>query len=116
MLGGRDLLSQAVANLVDNAIKFTPGGGAVTVSLAREDGGYGLAVADSGPGIPAALRARAVERFYRLESSRSTAGSGLGLSLVAAVAQLHGGRLVLEDNRPGLVARLTLPANGGPPG
>ncbi len=116
VLGGRDLLSQAVANLVDNAIKFTPGGGAVTVSLAREDGGYGLAVADSGPGIPAALRARAVERFYRLESSRSTAGSGLGLSLVAAVAELHGGRLVLEDNRPGLVARLTLPANGGPPG
>ena len=114
VLGGRDLLSQAVANLVDNAIKFTPEGGSIAVSLAREAGGYALAVADSGPGIPAALRDKALERFYRLESSRSMPGSGLGLSLVAAVTELHGGRLVLEDNRPGLRVRLILPANGEP--
>lgn len=105
----RHLLAQALANLIDNAVKFTPGGGEVTVSLAEADGGAVLGVSDSGPGIPEADRERVLDRFVRLDSSRSTEGSGLGLSLAAAVARLHGGSLVLGDNAPGLKAKLFLP-------
>ncbi len=104
--GNRNLISQAVANLVDNAIKYTPEGGSVVVGLEQVPDGPQLVVSDSGPGIPAEERLRVTERFVRLESSRNSPGTGLGLSLVAAVARLHEAEFVLEDNRPGLRAVL----------
>ncbi len=107
--GDRDMLFQAVANLVDNAIKHAAGGGLIEISLAPEDGGAAIAVKDDGPGIPAEEREKVRERFYRLDRSRSTPGSGLGLSLVSAVAARHGGELRLLDGEPGLLAVLTLP-------
>jgi signal transduction histidine kinase len=103
------LIAQAVGNLVDNAIKYTPAGGTITLSATRRDGECAITVADSGPGISAVERAHAVERFYRGDASRGTPGVGLGLSLVSAVARLHGGSLELDDNQPGLVATLVLP-------
>jgi len=110
VLGDRHLLSQAAANLVDNAIKYTPEGGRVRVSVACGDTGSArLTVGDSGPGIPEKFRASVLDRFVRLEQSRHTAGTGLGLSLVAAVADLHGARLELGDNRPGLRIDLVFP-------
>jgi signal transduction histidine kinase len=110
--GSRQLLSQAVANLLDNAVKYTPSGGRVTLAVAPGADGAGprLSVADSGPGIPEAERERVLQRFVRLEPSRSTPGNGLGLSLVDAVARLHGCRLELADNDPGLRATLAFPA------
>src|SRR5256885_2244308 len=122
--GNRELVSQALANLVDNAIKYAAPGadhvnganGAQPEIVAKalsEGGGIVLTVADGGPGIPEADRSRVVERFVRLEQSRSQPGSGLGLSLAAAVARLHGGELKLEDNHPRLRSALTLP-RGGP--
>jgi signal transduction histidine kinase len=107
--GDRNLLFQAVANLTDNAVKFAPEGGQVGLDLTCATGEARLTVTDDGPGIPKAARQRVLERFFRLEASRSTPGSGLGLSLVAAVARLHHGELSLEDNAPGLRARLSLP-------
>jgi signal transduction histidine kinase len=107
--GSRQLLFQAIANLVDNAIKHTPAGGRIDIGVRREAGSAILAVADTGPGIPLADRERVLEPFVRLDSSRSTPGSGLGLALVAAIARLHGARIVLGDNRPGLVAALRFP-------
>jgi signal transduction histidine kinase len=104
--GNWNLLSQALANLVDNAIKYTPAGGRVTIATGRNNGGAVLSVADTGPGIPEEDRTRALERFVRLEASRNSAGSGLGLSLVAAVARLHEARLELSDNHPGLRASM----------
>ncbi|MBI2713677.1 MAG: HAMP domain-containing protein [Rhizobiales bacterium] len=119
--GNRELVSQALANLVDNAIKYAePVDKAVNgvapeiVVRALSEGDHILlTVADSGPGIPESDRARAVERFVRLEQSRSQPGSGLGLSLASAVARLHGGELTLEDNHPGLKSIIALP-RGGP--
>lgn len=108
--GDRDLLFQALANLVDNAIKYTPTGGRIQVSVGQEGGEFALCVADSGPGVPAELRERVFERFFRLDGSRSTPGNGLGLSLVKAVVDLHGGYLRMEDNGPGLQVCLWLPA------
>jgi signal transduction histidine kinase len=113
LTGDRDLLLQAIANLLDNAVKFTPEGGTITLSAVASDGVVELRVADGGPGLAPADRARAGERFFRADSARSTPGSGLGLSLVRAVAHLHGGELLLEDawpgrNPPGLLARLRL--------
>jgi signal transduction histidine kinase len=102
MVGDRDLLAQAAGNLLDNALKFTPAGGRVLLSArvqARE--GIEISVEDTGPGLAPEDRARAGERFFRADSSRATPGSGLGLSLVLAVARMHGGELVLEDARPG---------------
>jgi hypothetical protein len=118
--GNRELVSQAVANLVDNAIKYAGpdraaanGAPAEVVLTAQNDGDrILLAVSDAGPGIPAADRLRATERFVRLEQSRSQPGSGLGLSLAAAVARLHGGELRLEDNHPGLRSVIALPRAG----
>jgi signal transduction histidine kinase len=106
VMGDRDLLFQAVTNLLDNAIKYTPRGGSIMLDLRQADGAVELSVADDGPGIPADERDKVVQRFYRLERSRATPGSGLGLSLVAAVAQLHRAKLRLEDNHPGLKATL----------
>ena len=105
--GHRELLGQAIANLLDNAIKYTPAGGRIAIVLDRAGGAPRLAIADSGPGVPTGERARVLERFVRLDSSRGTPGSGLGLSLVAAVAKLHGARLALADNAPGLSITLT---------
>ena len=117
--GNRELVSQALANLVDNAIKYAePNGkanGEPTEIIVRADNDgerIMLSVADRGPGIPDADRGRAVERFVRLEQSRSEPGSGLGLSLASAVARLHGGELKLEDNRPGLRSTIALPRAG----
>jgi signal transduction histidine kinase len=108
--GDRDLVQQAVANLVDNAVKFSPPGGTVRLRATPSPAGVEIAVADQGPGIPAADRTRATERFFRGEAARSTPGAGLGLALVQAVAQLHLGSLRLDDAGPGLRAVLTLPA------
>jgi signal transduction histidine kinase len=100
--GSRQLLAHALANLVDNALKFTPAGGRVDVRVVHRDGGLELSVADTGPGIAAGDRARALERGARLASAEGTPGSGLGLSLVEAVARMHHATLALEDNAPGL--------------
>ncbi len=108
----RELVSQALANLVDNAIKYADEGNEkpqVTISVSEDKGVVTFRVADNGTGIAEADRPRVTERFVRLEESRSKPGAGLGLSLVSAVAQLHGGKLVLTDNRPGLAAVLTVP-------
>ena len=117
--GNRELVSQALANLIDNAIKYAGRNGKVNgvpaeiVVRAGDDGErITLSVADRGPGIPDADRGRVVERFVRLEQSRSEPGSGLGLSLASAVARLHGGELKLEDNHPGLRTTIALPRAG----
>jgi len=117
--GNRELVSQALANLIDNAIKYAGPSGKVNgvpaeiVVKAGNDGErITLSVADRGPGIPDADRGRVVERFVRLEQSRSESGSGLGLSLASAVARLHGGELKLEDNHPGLRTTIALPRAG----
>ena len=117
--GNRELVSQALANLIDNAIKYAGTNGKVNgvpaeiVVKAGNDGErIMLSVADRGPGIPDADRGRVVERFVRLEQSRSEPGSGLGLSLASAVARLHGGELKLEDNHPGLRTTIALPRAG----
>jgi signal transduction histidine kinase len=107
--GNRNLITQALANLVDNAIKYTPEGGRVSVALERTGYGAALVVSDTGPGIPAVERSRVVDRFVRLESSRHSPGTGLGLSLAAAVARMHDAELVLSDNAPGLRAALRFP-------
>jgi signal transduction histidine kinase len=117
--GNRELVSQALANLIDNAIKYAGPNGQVNgapaeiVVKAGNDGErISISVADRGPGIAEADRGRVVERFVRLEQSRSEPGSGLGLSLAAAVARLHGGELKLEDNHPGLRSTIALPRAG----
>jgi signal transduction histidine kinase len=115
--GNRELISQALANLVDNAIKYSGAKpehvqGAppdIVLGAAAEGDRILLSVADRGPGIPETERSRAVERFVRLEQSRSQPGSGLGLSLASAVARLHGGELILSDNNPGLKTVIALP-------
>ena len=117
--GNRQLIGQALANLVDNAIKYsagtTPAGGGEVSIDAKVSGAHCIIiVADRGPGIGEQDRERAVRRFVRLDKSRSKPGTGLGLSLVAAVARLHGGVLKLEDNRPGLRAVLMLPSGTQP--
>lgn len=114
--GEQGLFNQAVSNLIENALKYTPEGGHIEVrAVRRPDGRIEIAVSDDGPGIPSADRERVLERFVRLESARSSAGAGLGLSLVAAVARLHRGGLHLRDglgdeNHKGLCAALVLPA------
>jgi signal transduction histidine kinase len=117
--GNRELISQALANLVDNAIKYGAGMNGAEAEIVVTARGEGdrilLAVADSGRGIPQPDRGRAVERFVRLEQSRSQPGSGLGLSLASAVARLHGGELKLEDNNPGLKTVISLPRAGSVP-
>ena len=107
--GDRALLQQAVANLLDNAIKFSDGSASVRL-VARTEGNAALIrVVDGGPGIPTVDLARATERFFRGETARSTPGSGLGLALVQAVVQLHGGELRLADAEPGLSATVAIP-------
>jgi len=100
VIGDRDLLFDAISNLIDNAV--THGGGNVQVTVRDDDQGPTVSVADRGPGIPLEERKHVLKRFYRIERSRSSPGHGLGLSLVAAVVQLHRARLEMEDNGPGL--------------
>ena len=105
----RELLSQAITNLLDNAIHHAASGGEVVLRLSERAGETCVQVEDRGPGIAAADRAQALRRFGRLDAARSTPGAGLGLSLLDAVARLHGGRFELTDNAPGLLARIVLP-------
>ncbi len=117
--GSRELIGQALANLIDNAIKYgkpqVPGQPAEILMSARGEGGaIRFVVADRGPGIPEQDRVRVLERFVRLEASRTRPGAGLGMSLAAAVARLHGGELKLEDNAPGLRVTLSIPAGAKP--
>jgi signal transduction histidine kinase len=125
--GNRELISQALANLVENAIKYgkpTPalqplgadavaGTREILIEARREGDQVLFSVTDHGPGIPESDRRHAIERFVRLETSRTLPGSGLGLSLASAVATLHGGELRLGDSHPGLVATLAIPALAG---
>ncbi len=103
VLGERMLVIRLAANLIDNAIKFSPAGGAVTVSVDGENGTASLCVADRGPGIPADERERVLGRFQRGAATRHIAGHGLGLALVSAVAKRHGARIDLEEGKPGLI-------------
>jgi len=111
--GDRDLLFDAVANLIDNAIKHGRDAGQVTVEVAQDNGGAVISIADDGPGIPVNESQQVFKRFYRLERSRRTPGNGLGLSLVAAVARLHSARIEMADNAPGLKFRLLFPLLAG---
>jgi signal transduction histidine kinase len=113
VLGDRDLLFDALSNVVDNAIRHG-GPGEVVVEAAENATDAAVAVADRGPGIPPAERKRVFKRFYRLERSRSSPGNGLGLSLVAAVAQLHDARIDMADNAPGLSVRIRFPPATAP--
>jgi signal transduction histidine kinase len=110
--GSRHLLAQAIGNLLDNAIKYTPKDGTIELRVKPTADMVEVSVVDSGPGIPDSEKAHVLERFVRLESSRHTPGNGLGLSLVKAVAELHHAELVLGDNRPGLIVTLRLPRHG----
>lgn len=109
----RELIGQAMVNLLENAMKYARpeegSAGRIAVGVHREGGEVRIVVADNGPGIPEGDRKRVLERFVRLEKSRSEPGSGLGLSLVNAVARLHGGRFSVEDNAPGVRAVLAIP-------
>ena len=115
--GNREFLAQALANILDNAVKYTPSGGAIMLRVRRRSSGeIEFSVTDTGPGVPEGDRERVVERFVRLENSRNQPGAGLGLSLVAAVAEAHGGRLELAEGPgkvgemgPGLRVALVLP-------
>jgi len=107
--GNGQLLAQALVNLIENAIKYVPAGGHMEVSVTREPDALWLSVADNGPGIPEADRQRILQPFVRLERDRNQAGSGLGMSLVAAVMRMHRAHLELLDNHPGLRVRCRLP-------
>lgn len=112
--GDRELLAQMLANLLENALRHAPEGASVTLTATRSAGDVAVEIADDGPGIPPAERARVFRRFYRLEASRTTPGTGLGLSLVAAVAALHGIAIDMADNEPGLRVRLRFRGGGLP--
>ena len=109
VFGHRQLLAQALSNLIENAIKYAAWGGEIAVLVHDEHSTLKLGVSDRGPGIPAERRDEARRRFGRLDPSRGDEGAGLGLSLVQAIAHLHQGDLALFDNSPGLVALLQIP-------
>jgi signal transduction histidine kinase len=116
--GDRDLLTQMLANLVENAIRHTPPGSHIELALHRAPGAVVISVADDGPGIPPEERVKVLDRFYRLEASRTTPGSGLGLALIKAIADLHDAALVLRDTTSGsdprgLTVEVRLPAKAG---
>jgi signal transduction histidine kinase len=115
VVGDRDLLFQAIGNLVDNAVKYSPQGAEVTLAVAARPESVEIEVADTGPGIPPELHGEVFRRFFRADHSRSTPGSGLGLSLVQAVLQLHGASIRLLDNGPGLKVRVSLPGESPAP-
>lgn len=105
----RELIAQLAVNLLDNALRHTPAGTGIGVALDADEDSVRLTISDKGPGIPETDRDRVFARFARLESSRTTPGHGLGLSLVAAIARAHGGTVRLDDNHPGVRAMVTLP-------
>jgi signal transduction histidine kinase len=107
-VGNRQMIGRAVANLIDNALKYGAGGGSLGLSASDHGDSVEIVVSDHGPGIPQHLREDAVRKYRRLEEARTTEGSGLGLTMARAVARLHGGDIVLEDNEPGLRVRLLL--------
>ena len=109
LVGDRELLTQVLANLLENSIRHTGAGTAIEVKLVSTPDEVHLIVADNGPGVPAQLREKLFDRFYRPEASRTTPGSGLGLSLVKAIANLHNARISLRDNRPGLLFEFQFP-------
>lgn len=104
--GDPQLLTQLFANLLENALRHGGESAHISMSLSEEVGAVSAVVADNGPGVPANERSRVLRRFYRLDASRSTPGSGLGLSLAAAIAELHDAQLTLADNRPGLAVEI----------
>jgi signal transduction histidine kinase len=108
--GDRELLLQLFANLVENAIKHSPPESRITLSAWQGPGRACVEIADNGPGIPAQLRSKVLQRFFRLESSRTTQGSGLGLSLAHAVVKLHEASMELSHNDPGLKVVVAMPA------
>ena len=110
--GDHELLTQMVANLIENSINHCPAGVMITVELSQEAGIPMLCIADTGPGIPAAEREKVLRRFYRLEASRTTPGSGLGLALVKAIAEIHSASVELSDNQPGLRVAVQFHATG----
>jgi signal transduction histidine kinase len=112
MLGHRQLLAQAMSNLIENAIRYGSSGGEIRVGVVPNAARLRIEVADRGPGIPTELRSQALRRFGRLDSSRSDEGAGLGLALAEAIAHLHDGDLLLESNAPGLLTVLDLPLHG----
>jgi signal transduction histidine kinase len=111
--GDSQLLTQLFANLIENAIRHTPPGSRIDVASKRTGSSIEIAVRDNGPGIPKEERENVFRRLYRLDKSRTDPGSGLGLSLVAAITTLHDAQIALEDNQPGLIVRLTFPADHG---
>lgn len=107
--GEKNLLAQAFANLLDNAMKFTPKGGAITIACENTEHSTTIIIADNGPGVPEEFRQKVFEKFFRLEQSRNTKGNGLGLSLVAAIARIHNVTVTLSDNHPGLKTAFSFP-------
>jgi signal transduction histidine kinase len=112
--GNQQLLAQALVNLLENALKYVPAGGRIDVAVSNSEASVVLEVADNGPGIPAADRQRVLQPFMRLERDRTQSGSGLGLSLIAAVMRLHRASIELLDNEPGLKIRCVFPKNIDP--
>jgi signal transduction histidine kinase len=111
LFGHRQLLAQAISNLVENAIRYGSAGGRIEVRVRPGEKQIRIEVADRGPGIPLERRQEALKRFGRLDSSRSDEGAGLGLALAQAIAHLHDGELLLEDNQPGLLIVMRLPVH-----
>jgi signal transduction histidine kinase len=111
LYGHRQLLAQAISNLIENAIRYGTAGGEIRVRVEPNERNIRVEVADRGPGIPADRRDEARRRFGRLDTSRSDEGAGLGLALAESIAHLHNGQLTLEDNAPGLLTTLTLPVH-----
>ena len=110
IMGNRQLIAQAITNLLDNAVKYTPSGGHITLTAEQRGENIHVSVGDNGHGIPPDKRDDVLKRFVRLDSARSTPGNGLGLSLVSAIVALHNGSLQLHDNKPGLRIEITLPS------
>jgi signal transduction histidine kinase len=108
--GHAQFLAQLVSNLVDNALKHGSSGGRIAMAVRKDHDAAEVEVADNGPGIPEEQKTKALKRFGRLDTARTTPGSGLGLSLAATLARMHGGDLLLEDNAPGLKVRVRMPA------
>jgi signal transduction histidine kinase len=109
--GNRQLIAQALTNLLDNAMKYTPAGGQIDLSARRQADKIQIEVSDSGPGIPSAAYTQVFKRFTRLDNARSSPGNGLGLSLVKAILDLHETKIELNDNQPGLKITLFFPVS-----
>ncbi len=108
--GDRELLVQLFANVVENAIRHCPTGTRISIALFDEPNGFRAELSDNGPGIPEAEREKVFQRLYRLERARTTPGSGLGLTLAAAIAELHDADIALKDQAPGLCVAISFPS------